>query len=114
MASNATLVTGTAAPSTTPSALGTTPITLGTGLHVFGALASGSGALQLWRWEPTGGTAGAGAWYPYGAPFNVDSGVNGGKYLQRYAADRDSAAHWYLQLPNGSASDHAKIRGARL
>ena len=113
MASTATLVTGTAAPSTAPSALGTTPITLGTGLHVFGALGSGSGALQLWRWEPTGGD-GSGDWYPYGAPFTVDSAVNGGKYLQRYAVDQDSGAHWYLQIPNGSASDHARVRGVRL
>ena len=109
----ATLVTGTSAPSTTPTALGTTAIDLGSGLHVFGALGSGSGNLQLCRWEPTGGD-GSGAWYPYGATFTVDSAVNSGKYLQRYAVDRDSGAHWYLQLPGGSTSDHAKVRGVRL
>ena len=110
----ADLITSTSAPSTTPSALGTTAIDLGSGIHVFGALASGSGDLQLWRWEAKGGADSAGAWYPYGATFAVDSAVNGGKYLQRYAVDRDSGAHYYLQLPSGSTSGHARVRGVRL
>ena len=114
MASTATLLTGTAAPTQTPAALGTTPITLGSGLHVFGRLATGSGPLQLWRWEPLGAADGTGSWYPYGATFSVDSAVNSGKYLQRYAVDRDSGANWYLQLPGGSTSDHAKVRGVRI
>ena len=111
MATIRDIPTGTAAPSTAPTG---ESINLGSGVVVFGALASGSGNLQLWRWEPAGGSAGSGAWYPYGATFAADSAVNAGKYLQRYAVDRDSAAYWYLQLPGGSTSDHAKVRGARL
>jgi len=109
-----TLTTSTSAPSQTPSALSLTPVNLGTAIAIFGALASGSGDCLLWRWEPKGGGNNAGAWYPYGASFAVDSAVNGGKFLQRYAVDRDAAGYYYLQLPSGSTSDHAFVRGAKL
>ena len=109
-----TLATGTAAPSQTPAALSLTAVELGTAITVFGALATGSGDLLLWRWEPKGNADGAGAWYPYGAAFAVDSGANSGKYLQRYAVDKDAAGYYYLQLPIGSTSGHARVRGAKL
>lgn len=114
MATAAALTAATGAPTTPPTALGTTAIDLGSGLQIFGALASGSGDLQLWRWEPKGNADGAGAWYPYGAAFTVDSAVNSGKYLQRYAVDRDAMGYYYLQLPSGSTSGHARVRGAKL
>ena len=109
-----TLATGTAAPSQTPAALSLTAVELGTAITVFGALATGSGDLLLWRWEPKGASDGTGAWYPYGAAFTVDSAVNSGKYLQRYAVDRDAMGYYYLQLPSGSTSGHARVRGAKL
>lgn len=109
-----TLTTSTSAPSQAPSALSLPPVALGTAIAIFGALASGSGDCQLWRWEPKGGSDSAGAWYPYGAAFAVDSAVNAGKYLQRYAVDRDAAGYYHLQIPSGATSDHAFVRGAKL
>jgi len=109
-----TLATSTAAPSTTPTAQSLIAVELGTGIVIFGALATGSGDCQLWRWEAKGASDGTGAWYPYGAAFAVDSAVNDGKYLQRYAVDRDAMGYYYLQLPSGSTSGHARVRGAKL